>query len=370
MNNDKKKWYWIGGIVIVLLIVLFAGHVKKNGGLTTPKEISFGKTGGERIWYTTHSGKGKDSIIDSVDVTKGNKMIEYQIFDDDVTLGKLSKMSNREVINMAKKQDRKYFDESINEVKALRDHKDQIGLNDDLMSDDDLKGDLNWGPYLYFLVSDRDSDNHKWSDPEWITSEQYNNNNSSKMRQKWTEGQMPNSLIQSNGENGYDRIDNLVKQMRNDRFNALIVNMKSVKYLSPKWQKITITSNTDDTGNKVVSEKIKYKYIDEFNYAGTVNQNAQKLSESKKQEILDIVGGNQRDTDSQLNACKKAFDSSYYHQITKNVFKPHAVSSDFTIYTPTSQTIYDSRFIGYSFGNGSYYLTKAQNDNQKAVFSK
>ena len=105
--NNRRKWYWIGGIIVVLLVVLFAGHIKKNGGLTTPKEISkeisFGKTGGERIWYGTENGKGKDALIDYVYVTKGEKTIQYQIFDNDITLGKVSKMSNSDVISMAKK---------------------------------------------------------------------------------------------------------------------------------------------------------------------------------------------------------------------------------------------------------------------------
>ena len=40
------------------------------------------------------------------------------------------------------------LDKSADEVRALRDHKDQIGLQDDLMGDDDLKNELNNGAML------------------------------------------------------------------------------------------------------------------------------------------------------------------------------------------------------------------------------
>lgn len=368
--NNKKKWYIAGAIVIVLLLVLFAGRVKKNGGLTAPKEIAFGKTSGERVWFTTEGGKGKDATVDAIDVTKGNKMIEYQIFDDDITLGKVSKMSNSDVIKLAKKQDRKYFDESIDEVKALRDGKSQIGLQDDMMDDKDLKANLKYGPYFYFLMSDDGTSQNQWKNVRWITKSQYYNNTRDMMRNKYTESQIPQNLIQSESQDGYDQVDDLVDTMRTRRLNALIDNMKSVKYLAPKWQTIRIKNYTDDTGNKVQAQKIKYKVIDEFNDSGTIDENAQKLSDGKKQQISDIVGGQQRNTEGQIKACEKAFDSSYYHQITKNIFKPHTVTSDFTIFEPTSQTIYDSRFIGYALGNDWYQLTKAQNDSQKAVLSK
>lgn len=368
---NKRKWYWVGGIIVVLLIVLFVGHVKKTGGITAPKEVAFGKTSGERIWYGTENGKGKDALIDYVYVTKGKKMIQYQIFDDDITLGKVSKMSNSEVIKLAKKQDRKYFDKSIDEVKALRDGKGQIGLQDDMMGDNDLKGDLKQGPYFYFLMSDDGTSQDQWKNVRWITKNQYDNNSSrDMMRNKYTESQIPSKLIQSESQEGYNQVDDLVDSMRTRRLNALINNMKSVKYLAPKWQEIKIKNNTDDTGNKIISQKINYKTIDEFNDSGTIDENAQKLSDDKKQQIVDIVAGSQRNTEGQIKACEKAFDSSYYHQITKGIFHPHTFDDDMTLNNTTSQTIYDSKFIGYQYGDDNYLLTKAQNNNQKAVFGK
>lgn len=370
---NKRKWYWVGGIIVVLLIVLFVGHVKKTGGITAPKEVSFGKTSGERIWYGTEKGKGKDALIDYVYVTKGKKMIQYQIFNDDITLGKVSKMSNNDVIKLAKKQDRKYFDKSIDEVKALRDGKSQIGLQDDMMDDDDLKADLKWGPLFYFLVDDNGRSTHRWENPEWATKEQYEQAGRStdgKYHQKFTENQMITHLISGVSEDDYLRSDDLAKMVRTRRLNALIDNMKNVKYLAPKWQTIGVKNYTDDTGNKVQSKKITFKSIDEFNDAGTIDKNAQTISENKKQELVKIVGGDQSDASTQLNACDKAFDSSYEHHVTKNIFKPHTFDNYFTIFEPLSQTIHDSRFIGYAQGDDCYLLTKAQNDNQKAVLSK
>lgn len=372
--NNKKKWYWVGGIVIVLLIVLFVGHIKKNGGLTTPKEISFGKTGGERIWYETENGKGKDALIDYVYVTKGEKMIQYQIFDNDITLGKVSKMSNSDVISMAKKQDRKYFDESINEVKALRDDKDQIGLQDDLMGDDDLKADLNKGAFLYFIANGKIGD-PTISDVKLISEDEYDSTNTDQYKAKFSLNQLitygaPASANQSNAT------DQLIQSSREKRLNALIDNMKNVKYLAPKWQMMKIKNTTDDTGNNVVSQKVNYKLIDEFADSGKIDENVTALPQASKEKIekfweQNYSNGKNQSSSKFVESFNSAFDSSYYQHVTKGIFHPHTFDDDMTLSNTTSQTIYDSKFIGYQLdGDNFYLLTKAQNDSQKAVFSK
>lgn len=374
--DNKKKWYISGAIVIILLLFLFVGHVKKNGGLMTPKTVSFAKTSGERIWYGTDGGKGKDAIIDCVDVTKGNKMIEYQIFDDDITLGKVSKMSNGEVIKLAKKQDRKYFDKSIDEVKSLRDGNKQIGSQNDMWGDDDLKGDLNKGPFLYFVAQNKDGA-PKLKGLRLVTKNNYNTANSSGDGQycaKYTESELIDYGTPANA-NRTETTNKMLDYSRSQRLSALINNMKSVKYLAPKYQTISIKNTTDDTGNKVVSQRVNYKSIDEFNDSGTIDKNVNSLSQTSKEKIEKFWENNydnNRNESSEefINNFKSAFDSSYYNQITKNLFHPHTFEDNFTISDPVSQTIYSSRFIGYAEGNDCYLLTKAQNKTQKAVLSK
>lgn len=370
---SKRKWYWVGGIIVVLLIVLFVGHVKKTGGITAPKEIAFGKTSGERIWFNTAGGKGKDAIVDYIYVTKGKKMIQYQIFDDDITLGKVSKMSNGEVIKLAKKQDKKYFDESINEVKALRDGKDQIGLQDDMMDNNDLKADLNKGAFLYFVADGKKGDK-RISNVRLVDKNTYDSTNGDQYKAKFTLSELITYGAPASA-NESEAVDGLQRYARTERLNALIDNMKKVQYLAPKWQTVNIKSTTDDSGNNIVSQKINYKSIDEFNDSGTIDKNVNNLSQSSKKKIAKFWEQNYNNQKSEsssefVDGFKNAFDSSYYHQITKGIFKPQSIDADMSFYAMSSQQIYDSKFIGYYENGNAYLLTKAQNNNQKAVFGK
>ncbi|WP_457801825.1 hypothetical protein [Limosilactobacillus reuteri] len=371
--DSKKKWYIGGAIIIVLILMLFVGYVKKNGGITAPKEISFGKTSGERVWYGTENGKGKDALIDYVYVTKGKKMIQYQIFDDDITLGKVSKMSNDDVIKLAKKQDRKYFNESIDEVKALRDNESQIGLQDDMMDDNDLKADLNKGAFLYFVADGKKGDK-QISNVRLVDKNTYDSTNGDQYKAKFTLSELITYGAPASA-NESEAVDGLQHYTRTQRLNALIDNMKAVKYLAPKRQTVTVKNTTDDSGNNVVSQKVSYKSIDEFADSGTIDKNVNSLSQSSKKKIEKFWEQNYNNQKSEsssefVDRFKSAFDSSYYHQITKGVFKPHIFDDYMTLSSITSQTIYDSKFIGYSEDDNCYLLTKAQNDNQKAVFGE
>ena len=119
MKNISSKWKWIAGIVVVLLISLFAGRVKRNGGsVTVQKNVSFvkqAKGSGTHVWFMT-AGKVKISDFYYIVVLKNGKARTYRIYDDDTTLGKVSKMSNGEAIRYAKQQDKKYFNASVKDL--------------------------------------------------------------------------------------------------------------------------------------------------------------------------------------------------------------------------------------------------------------
>ncbi|WP_278844657.1 hypothetical protein [Limosilactobacillus vaginalis] len=58
------------------------------------------KNKGTHVWFFTDDGKAKDSTIDYIMVTKNGKLTVYQIFSDNITWGKVSKMSNAQVIKL------------------------------------------------------------------------------------------------------------------------------------------------------------------------------------------------------------------------------------------------------------------------------
>lgn len=391
MKNKKKQYSIIGIIVIVILLIFGIGHhIYKNGGLTAPKTVNL-MSKGTRVWLGTEGGLQKDATVDYIDVAKNGKFIQYQVFDDDITLGKASKMSNSQLISLGKKQDKKYFDKSADEVRALRDHKDQIGLQDDLMGDDDLKNELNNGAMLVIegtaTQKSQDSTKETYSFNKLIPVDQYNSESKRigaiKLKQHQSEVGKPSPVIDKKTE--WDMVDSAVfdedelnnnvpqrretfDYIRNNRFNALLDNMKSVKYLAPKWQNLTFKSTTDDSGNKIISQKMNYKTIDEFNEDDVMNDNVFDLSNSQKQKIFKAKAASYEK--GSYPELRSAFDKSYYKVVTKNVFKPHTFDDDMDLSSTVHQKIYDSTYIGYGTGNDMYLLTKAQNDNQRAVFNK
>lgn len=379
-KESRHRWYTVGGILVALFLIFIAGRVTTNGSVTAPKDVSFAKPGlGTRVWLRTENGKGKDAIVDYIDVTKNGKFIQYQIFDDNITLAKVSKMSNSELIKLGKEQDKKYFDESINEVKALRDGKGQIGLQNDLMGDDDLKKDLKMGSLLYF------SDMRKVEDTGATVK---NTRMISKQEFDKLKDELP-SIPPYDGkfhEEVYEHTEKSIIELSGldpskyttRRCDALIENMKKVKYLAPEWQKLSITNATDDSGNKIISQTVKYKSIDEFNDSGIIDKNVQKLSNTQKQAVANALNeysilGTEEVKPNEVkakmgDAFNKAFDKDYYLVTTKNMFKPHTFMNNMTLSSTTSQQIYNTRYIGYQVGDDNYLLTKAQNDTQKAVF--
>ena len=148
-----------------------------------------------------------------------------------------------------------------------------------------------------------------------------------------------------------DELNNNVPQrretfdyIRNNRFNALLDNMKSVKYLAPKWQNLTFKSTTDDSGNKIISQKMNYKAIDEFNEDDVMNDNVFDLSNSQKQKIFKAKAASYEK--GSYPELRSAFDKSYYKVVTKNVFKPHTFDDDMDLSSTVHQKIYDSTYIG------------------------
>lgn len=390
-KQRSHKWYTVGAILVLVFLIFFVGHIRNNGGsLVAPRNITFSKMNGTRVWLSTEGGKGKGAIVDYIDVTKNGKFIQYQVFDDNITLGKVSKMSNSQLIKLGKEQDKKYFDESINEVKALRDGKKQIGLQDDLMQNKDLKSDIELGGNLYYSYEIKNSTN-SIKNLKFISQKKY-------YAQEFTAQNLHPASYDAEYNQYAPQMDSTsinplyvtmlgqsFKQystINNANYNALIKHMKNTKYLAPQWQKVIIKNKTDDSGNEITSQKVSYNSIDEFNDSGTMDKNFNHLSPTQKQKVANLLTkilefNADDDHDHPASESRElaklannVFDTSYYNVITEDVFKPNKFKADMTLSDPTSQTIYNSRYIGYQIGDDNYLLTKAQNNKQNAVFPK
>lgn len=367
--KDPKHKKYAGIAVIVVLILFCLGRISRNGGsLTAPKTISFAKQSkamGTHVWLYSY-GDTKDSEVEYIDILKNGKFKQYQIFDSNITLGKVSNMSNHQLISLGKKQDKKYFDESANEVRAFRDGKDQIGLQNDLMGDKYNKGMLRSGANLYAYGDRKDGDNEETIVyKRLISSDEYEQHDGDDRFYHYFQNAEMGSAY---GDTG--------KEITRLRCNALIKHINETKYLAPKWQKLTFSNKTDDTGNKIVEQKFNYKSIDEYSDFSKMNDNVLKLSPSEKSKILDYMNYTGKPDHELLQdkidkAGLKAFNENYQYKITSGIFKPNTFNDYIKIEAPISQQIYKTRYIGYVVDDGeTYLLTKAQTKNQKAVISK
>lgn len=134
LKNMSTKWKWVSGIVVVLLVIFFGVRMKHNGGsIAVPKHVSFvqqAKDSGTHVWYMS-TGQAKDSNVYYIIILKNGKARTYCTYDDDTTLGKISKMSDSQVIRFARAQDKKYFDVSAKEASIAMNNQ-HYGFNNDL----------------------------------------------------------------------------------------------------------------------------------------------------------------------------------------------------------------------------------------------
>lgn len=387
MKNISAKWKWIAGIVIVLLILLFAGRVKRNGGsVTVPKHVSFvqqAKGSGTHVWFMT-TGKAKTSNVYYIVVLKNGKSRTYRVYDDNTTLGKISKMSNGEVIRYAKQQDKKYFEVSDKEAALANDRDVHDGFNADfkpaitlpsfvtLSKDNKLIGTGIDSGY-------RDDDNNIL----YVTF-----NPAGKMTSSAKGLRLPSDVTTDNIElptstdmNGEN------KEIINRVYDGLIDHIHQGRYHAPQSVAVKAKTRTDDSGNDIVEQKVTIQYtnnVDSDQIADNFLAMAEKNPSIMKQlyngrKKIDEAGKNDNSTAGQMedansafeNDVNKLFTKKFCSSLTKDVFGNYQEKYTLNLEEPADFDIYDARFIGYYRGSGNGYLvTKAQNDKQTAVFAK
>jgi len=402
-NNKKKTWVIIG--VVVAIILVFAGtRAYKNGGsIATPKSVSFvqqTKGSGTHVWVQTWSESGeitKDDIVSKIFVMKNGKTQTFQIFDGNVTLGKLSSMSDADTIKLAENQDKKYSTTgAIQEIKNYQKDKKSVGQESDLNDEAKAVAD---GEIPIFYVRYDNSINIAKSDPNVPRLEKIKN-----VYPSFDDAQDHEDTQEYQTASHFTLNDLAQRPTKNSGFKttdskfgkAIIKHIEDSQYQSPNPNKISVKNYTDNSGNKIVNQKIMYTSIDLFNTTYATD-NVYKIAKENKVDILklisyrlhndyglrlDKIGNQEYDDFTKYRSNVKQMDSegyaiyqklfSNYSEITKGVYGFHDWHNDFTIGDPTSQKIYKSRYIGYTITSdgGGHILTKAQNDKQKAVLAK
>lgn len=365
-NSRFKAWFTkkrVAGLIAVLLVLFGAQRFISNGGLFAPKTISLSqqvKQPGKHVWYDVKGTASKDAVIKTIFVVGGGKLTAYQIQDNDVTLGRISKLSKRQTIKLAKEQDKKYFDISATEVQNWLDDKNQVGQQNDFFDYDDLKDLLN-GRVTIMRISALNEGNAEVK----------------------TYPPLENSTYESTSSlNGYDSTG--ILNPRDYIGPGLIKNIKETTYENPKQQEIDFENISDDSGNKVVGQKFKYQAIDYFDVPEDIsNRFYNMLNANQKNQLVEIAKNDANnwenfvDTDdpdfgAAVDRVKgqqwaKFYQSVDTQKLTKGIFGYHPWDEEMKLSGTLSQQIYNQRFIGYYGGEGEV-LTKAQTKHQKAVF--
>lgn len=350
-------------------------YIEMWGGVVPPRETSFTrqlKSSGTHIWYLAE-GRSKDSIVDDIYVLHSGKMTQYQIFHDNITLGQLSKLNDNDIIQLAKNQDKQYFEDAPEEIKNCFSQKTYNGLMVDIAGTDnkEFRSVIKGGPAI--------KTNNGFSNETDIVSviasdlqEKYQDEETNHFRDYRTDDSRKEPLNFAIYSYAY----NITRKRREE---AMLENAKQAKYLSPKAQSVEVTTQTDDSGNKAVSQTIEYQGIDMFDeslYKKNAN-NARKAHPEiikaanyvteKEKDGGDTSKGiyNKLTPDQAADKILTIFSNNYYKQATKGLVHPNYVSSSIDIADPMSQQIYDTRYIGYQAGDDMYFLTKAQTKQQK-----
>lgn len=412
INNPKLKyWLALSGIIAVAIFMFFkfSGNVatKSAFNLKSSTNVSFEsqlKDGGKHIWLQVNningqgSGIAKNSIVRTVFSIENNKLRAYQIFDKNITLGELSKMSDSEVLNLAKKQDEKYATTgAIEEIKHRQSGKDgYVGLENDF-NDDVILGNV----------------------PIYYETKRIENREPVSLEQEYEAVRISKDKIENNRDNDFGAhrkyltnlkpkiYDSKTYKYTNDTTsfgNAVIKEIQNTKYQSPKLQEIKINSITDDSGNKVTQQDFSYTAIDMFNgdkakvnLYNYMKKNEKEflrlltLSISSEYSYKDINWWDNGFIDSSDNTEERrekytqsvkqaqAEGEKLYNKLIKGKFSIFAKGTygynewqkKVTLVAPMSQEIYKEKYIGYEmYNSGSFLVTRAQNSEQKAVLGE
>lgn len=345
--------------LLALSLTLVLAGCSSNGGvggITAPKKISFVKqatsNSGTHVWVDAQSIEGsvsKDDIITAIYVLSNGKMTKYNIFDNDITLRKLSKLNDGQTIKLAKEQDKKYATTgAITEIKSGLKGKGQVGQESDF---EDV-WDIAVGHFEFFAQDDEKV------------------------------GQNYNKIVSPNGDYDVDvPILSLTPKPINEDHSygkAMIKHIKNTPYQAPKPQKIKVENATDNSGNKIISQQISYKGIEMFD-KDPAEQNLYHYALKNQKDFLRSIKLREKfeDYDSSSDEAIAEAESLYaklfkgqQYNLTKNVYGYHPYNASLELrHSFVNQKIYKARYIGYPTYRG-HLITKAQNKTQKVEFSK
>lgn len=419
--NHKKIVF---GAICVIALVFIGAAVKKthssdriSTGLFTsvPKKVSYAKQakdGRTHVWMVAN-GDAKDSSVFYVIKLANGKETTYRILDDDSTLGKLSKMSDSQLLSFAEKQDKKFFEAGSKIISSGS----QVGYNANYSSleDTDTEGTntLNFSfigeitdsdnPSVAFAIpknNDIGNDNPTYGDnTSYIlfdtTGKQLSSNEGNNYRT--AASYYLTDLYDGNNNNDSDSKGHvyLAQKLK----SALLKQFNETKYVAPKAAKVKITTNTDDSGKYITSQTATINYINNYDsdkyatllsvfqsnpsFKATYINAFNKLVKATKKFGSDSSSNDPFITNGivvpiaankvSINLFNELTTPSIMEQFVKNTIGSFNQHYNMNLEYTTDFDIYNSTFVGYQYQDNNdtmYFVTKAQSSKQTAEFAK
>lgn len=395
MVHLRKVGFWQTAalcLVGIVMVALTLTGCSTNASTTrnTSKTVSFvkeAKSSGTYIWIKTEADgaigyrPAKSSIVNAIYVLSHGKLTAYQIQDNNITLGKLSKMNDADTIALAKAQDKKYFKVSADEVRNYMHKKDQIGQQNDFWNTY-VRQIVDGGGSIYYTCLGGEEDKTPIHDVKIVSEASFEKQRKEKEN---GQGKSDNSkeilsedvkhLLITDEKSGNTYLTE--KKMIGD---SLINNIEKTKYRKPIEQRITrYKEKKDNSGNKIISQTFSFKNIDYFN-ADSFNERLYKAIPDK-QALASLVTKRFNSDYFEKGQVtpedvKKVFTPQVFEAATKGMFGYFPWTKALTLKLPISQQIYQTQYIGYILDNSGnsnvfdFLLTKSQVKGQKAVLSK
>lgn len=366
--------------LVAILLVLFIGVLGNvHGKVFPPKQLSFVKQAGQHgkhVWLQA-DGNTKDSVVSSIYVVGNNGITEYYMEDNDLTLGKLSSKSDRQLISLAKEQDHKHFDAYQTNLKAYMNNQSASGRNDTFTRRDNnheskYAGMIDNGATIYYLDNSENGDSDTKYQPNSIDiiSPNYEATDSEK--------QKLHTLVEWN----LTELNPSSKKYQRMRADALLHVMKTTKYQAPKKQKLHCKNVTDSSGNNIVKQQLTYNCVDNWIDCNGYDEAFYKYTNKSalKKAVAAYHPAMHRDvsSDEDERAVDKILKNEYAKCATKAVYEKAMRKAffysdspyTFSLTSTTKFDIYQANYVGYTLSSDDYLVTKAQNSGQTAVMEK
>lgn len=364
-SNENKLHIKALLIMSILLMSSTATSVSASGKTKPTSLTQQLMARGTHIWFKTATGKiSENSVVNEIVVLHSGKSRVYQIFDKQLTLGKLRQMNDNSILKLAKSQNKQYATSGmIMNIKQYLAGKASAGQDEDL--NEDVKAIVDGRINVYYSAK---------------TKQKANSYSYAALVPKIK------AIYPTVGQANQHEYTTLTIMDFSDtskttsKFGtALIKHVQDTKYQTPIAYKVHVKQQKGKSTLTFKSAKL-------FNVS-SAEQNAYQFAIANKKDMLKLIGLSVprdygADTDAvfanksaaqrrqyqttmtkvvkeRLNLSKTLFQHQY-SDLTKGVYGYHQQTKSITLEKSINTKIAGAQYQGYQLKNKGALVTKIQ----------